>query len=143
MNSSVTLSDYDQAQFLIYGVEQSTQPMTATPNYLVNLNATYEYEEWGTQCGIFYNLQGESMISGSSAYTVELTPAIYQLAYGTLNVTISQELIEGLRLSLAAKNLLNPEIQTQYRAPDSSSALQSSYTAGISLSVGLTYQIVF
>ncbi len=143
MDSSVTLSSYDKEQFQIYGVDQSTQPMTATPNYLLNLNATYDYKPWGTQIGIFYNLQGESLISGASAYTTEMVPAIYQLSYGTLNFTYTQEIIQGLKFYFAAKNLLNPVIQTQYRTGDSPDEIQSSYTAGIDLSVGLGYRVEF
>ncbi len=143
MTSEVDLSQYDIDQFAIYGSNETTQPMTATPNYLLNLNATYDYEPWGTQVGLFYNLQGESLISGASAYTVELVPAIYQLSYGTLNFTASQEIIEGLRLSFALKNILNPEIQTQYRTNEGVTGLQSSYTAGIDYSFGISYQINF
>ncbi len=51
----------------------------------------------GEQLGIFYNLQGESLISAANPYTTLLTTAIYQLSYGTLNFTFSQELFEGLR----------------------------------------------
>ncbi len=51
----------------------------------------------GEQLGIFYNLQGESLISAANPYTTLLTTAIYRLSYGTLNFTFSQELLEGLR----------------------------------------------
>ncbi len=71
--------------------------MTATPDFIWNINATYENESWGTRLGIFYNLQGESLISAANPYTTLLTTAIYQLSYGTLNFTFSQELLEGLR----------------------------------------------
>lgn len=143
MTSAVQLDQTDIDALATYGVNESTQPMTATPNYLLNLNATYDYDPWGTQIGIFYNLQGQSLISGANPRTSELTPAIYQMPYGTLNFTVSQELIEGLRLSLALKNLLNPIIETQYQTTDGFSAVNSSYTAGINFSVGLSYQMNF
>ncbi len=143
MDSVVELDQYDIDQYAIYGSNETTQPMTATPNYLLNLNATYDNDEWGTSVGLFYNLQGESLISGSTAYTVDLVPAVYQLSYGTLNFTASQEVIDGLRIYVAAKNLTNPEIQTQYRTADGVTALQSSYTAGISCSLGLSYKVEF
>ena len=143
MSSQVTLSDSDAQALATYGVNETTQPMTATPDFIWNINATYQYEPWGTQIGIFYNLQGQSLISAANPYTTLLTPAIYQLSYGTLNFTCSQEIIEGLRFSLAAKNILNPEIQTQYQTSEGITGLQSSYTAGIDFSIGLTYQITF
>lgn len=143
MSSEVTLSDADSEALAVYGVNETTQQMTATPDFIWNINATYEYEPWGTQIGIFYNMQGQSLISAANPHTTLLTPAIYQLSYGTLNFTISQELLEGLRFSFAAKNILNPEIQTQYQTNEGITGLQSSYTAGIDFSIGLTYQISF
>lgn len=143
MTSKVTLSDTDAQALAVYGINETTQPMTATPNYLLNLNAIYEYEPWGTQIGIFYNLQGQSLITAANPHTVLLTPAIYKMPYGTLNFTCSQELLEGLRLSLAVKNILNPVIQTEYQTTDGFTAIQSSYTAGVDFSVGLNYQVDF
>ncbi len=143
MSSQVTLSDADAAALAVYGVNDTTQPMTATPDYVLNLNATYEYKPWGTQIGLFYNLQGTSLITAANPHTTLLTPAIYQLSYGTLNFTYSQELLEGLRLSLGLKNILNPEIQTQYQTSEGITGLQSSYTAGIDFAVGLNYQVNF
>lgn len=143
MESSVTLSDADAAALATYGVTDNTQPMTATPEFLVNLSATYDYEPWGTQVGIFYNYKGDSLVSGATPFTNQLSPAIYQVGYGTLNFTASQELLKGLRFSVNAKNLLNPSINTEYRSYDGFTALNSTYTAGISLSFALTYQNAF
>jgi len=143
MESSVTLSDVDAAALATYGVTDNTQPMTATPDFLVNLSATYDHEPWGTQVGLFYNYKGESLIAGANPYTTLLSPPIYQLGYGTLNFTASQELLKGLRFSFNAKNLLNPNIQTEFRTNDGFTALNSTYTAGIALSFALTYQAAF
>jgi hypothetical protein len=117
--------------------------MTQTPEFLVNLNATYDHEPTGTQFGLFYNYRGDALVSGGVPNLVELTPAIYQLGYGTLNFTMSQAIIDGLRLSLNAKNLLNPVITTEYQTPNGITGLNSSYTAGIDFSIALTYQIAF
>ena len=143
MDSEVTLSDADAAALAVYGVTDNTQPMTATPEFLVNLSATYDYEPWGTQVGLFYNYKGDSLVSGATPFTNLLSPAIYQVGYGTLNFTASQELLKGLRLSVNAKNLLNPSINTEYRSYDGYTALNSTYTAGISFSFALTFQTAF
>jgi hypothetical protein len=144
MNSSVTLAAEDAEALRVYGVNQTTQPMTATPDYLLNLNAIYDAEESGTQLGVFFTYKGDSLISGANPYTTLLTPAIYQVGYGTLNFTASQQLfIEGLRFSFNAKNLTNPLIKTEYRTNEGINGLNSSYTAGIGLSLSLTYQIAF
>ena len=143
MYSSVSLPEVDRQALQTYGFNQDTQPMTATPDFLLNLNATYDWQELGTQVGLFYTYKGQSLVSGANPHTTLLTPAIYQLGYGTLNFTASQALFAGLRLSVNAKNLLNPVIQTQYQTPDGFTGLNSSYTSGISYSLALTYQIAF
>lgn len=143
MTSEVRLSPADQQALADYGVFETTQPMTATPDFLLNLNCTYEIVETGTQLGIFYNFKGDSLVSGANPHTVLLTPAIYQNGYGTLNLTAAQELLAGLKLSMTIKNLLNPEISTEYRTSEGNRGLNSSYTSGIAFSFALTYQITF
>ena len=143
MESSVTLSDEDQEAMQDYGFDESTQPMTATPDYLFNASITYDIEDTGTQVGLFYNYRGQSLVSGANPNGTLLTPAIYQLGYGTLNFTASQELIKDLFFSVNAKNLTNPLIQTQYQTPDGFTGVNSEYTSGIGFSFALTYQVAF
>jgi hypothetical protein len=125
--------------------------MTATPDYLFNVNVTYDYEQTGTQVGIFYNYQGKSLVSGasteSSGFPVpvagDLVPSIYQLPYGTLNFTLQQRLFYGFACSFAAKNLTNPIRETQFESFDGQTAVNSTYTAGIDLTFGLSWQLIF
>jgi outer membrane receptor protein involved in Fe transport len=143
MQSQVTLDPLTTQFLRDYGINDNTQPMTATPNYLLNLNATYDVELTGTQLGIFYNFKGDSLVSGANAFTTLLTPSIYQVGYGTLNFTASQAIVGGLRFTANVKNITNPEIQTQYRTNEGITGLNSSYTAGIAYSFALTYQANF
>ncbi|MFO0963955.1 MAG: TonB-dependent receptor [Phycisphaerales bacterium] len=143
MTSSVQLDQDDIDALRVYGDNSTSQPMTATPDYLFNVNLTYDFEPFGTQFGIFYNYKGESLVSGANPHTTLLTPAIYQLGYGTLNVTLSQQIVGGLKVSASAKNLTNPQIQTQYRMNENITGLNSTYTAGIDFAVALTFQAAF
>jgi len=143
MSSEVTLSKQESDALATYGVKQNTQPMTATPDYLMNVSATYDYDDWGTQLGIFYTMKGDSLISGANPHTNLLTPAIYQIGYGTLNFTASQEIFEGLKFSINARNLTNPDVQTEYRTTEGINGLNSTYSAGIAVSFALTYQVNF
>jgi TonB-dependent receptor len=151
MNSQVQLPEIDQAAFRAYGVDVPSLPMTATPDYLFNVNLTYDYDATGTQVGIFYNYQGKSLVAGASTDSGggpppvpgDLVPSIYQLPYGTLNFTLQQRLIYGFACSFAAKNLTNPIRETQFESFDGQTAINSSYTAGIDLSFGLSWQLIF
>jgi outer membrane receptor protein involved in Fe transport len=143
MTSEVTLSAADRQAFTTYGIAASTQPMTATPEFLLNLNATYEFKPLGTQIGLFYNFKGDSLVSAASPNVAFLAPAVYQKGYGTLNFVASQQIVEGLRIAVQVKNITNPIIETEYRTPDGFTGLNSRYTAGINFSVGLSYQANF
>ena len=53
--AEVTLDALTTDYLHVYGINDNTQPMTATPNYLLNLNATYDVELTGTQVGLMAN----------------------------------------------------------------------------------------
>jgi hypothetical protein len=146
MESSVTLPADQAAELAPFGGGSSI-PMTATPNYLFNTNVTYDFRPTGTQLGIFYNLQGDSLISAASISAqptgTALVPDLYQIGYGTLNFTASQEIIQGLRFNFAAKNLTNPDRQTQYRSFDGNDGLNSTYTTGVDFTFALSYTLFF
>ena len=148
LNSETELPDDLEQQFIDFGSPQGSRPMIQTPEYLLNANVTYEFEEWGTQFGVFWTYKGDTLISGAStnggggSTPTAITPDIYQIPFETLNISIQQRIIDGLTLSFAAKNLTNPDIQTVYRI-DGTDTLQSTYSAGIDFSLGLTYRIDF
>jgi outer membrane receptor protein involved in Fe transport len=146
MESSVTLPADQAAELAPFGGGGSI-PMTATPNYLFNANVTYDFRPTGTQLGMFYNLQGDSLISAASISAqptgTALVPDLFQIGYGTLNFTASQEIIQGLRFNFAAKNLTNPDRQTQYRSFDGNDGLNSTYTTGVDFTFALSYTLFF
>jgi TonB-dependent receptor len=148
LDSQTDLPEDLASQFEAFGSPVGSRPMIQTPEYLLNASVTYEFEEWGTQFGVFWTYKGDTLISGASTNggggspPTAITPDIYQIPFDTLNVTIQQRIIDGLTLSFAAKNLTNPDIQTVYRI-DGTDTLQSTYSAGIDFSLGLTYRIDF
>jgi TonB dependent receptor/Carboxypeptidase regulatory-like domain/TonB-dependent Receptor Plug Domain len=156
MTSEVTLSAQDASAFSNYGVNLTSVPMTGTPDYLFNANVTYDFEPWGTQLGLFYNYQGKSLISAATTDATPsppaapgiqtgtlLVPSIYQLGYSTLNFTLRQPLLWGFAFNFAAKNLTNPVRETQYETVDGQTGINSSYTAGVDLQFGLSFQLIF
>jgi len=146
ISSEVTLPDDEAAAFAAIGFPIESRDMTAAPAYLLNANLVYEWEPLGTQLGLFYTVTGDTLQTGAGIDTGNFVPSIYSLPYGTLNFTLQQKLGEYLKLSFQAKNLLNPEIETVYRSdylPGGSDILNTSYTAGIDFSVGLSFQMTF
>jgi TonB-dependent receptor len=144
IRSQVTLPADEAADFAAAGYPLTTRDMTATPQYLLNLNSTYDIAESGTQLGLFYNIQGDTLVAGDGVSGVAFIPAVYALPYGTLNFTIQQSIGEHWKIFFQAKNILNPEIQSVYRSQYlPSDILYTSYTAGVDFAIGASFQMNF
>ncbi len=122
----------------------SSRPMTGAPDYIYNLFLTYEFESTGTQFGVFYTMTGDTLVAGAGEADGNFVPSIFATPVDSLNITISQKLGKHFVLQFQAKNLTNPEIQTVYRSQYiGSDVLNTSYTAGIDLSLSLRAQFEF
>lgn len=143
IRSQVDLPADEIEEFDQVGFPTASRAMTGTPEYLLNFNATYDYDPLGTQIGVFYTVQGDTLLEGAGATQGNYIPDVYAIPYGTLNFTIQQKLSDHWKLFFQAKNILNPEIQTVYRSPYFPDVLQTSYTAGIDFAIGLGFQMNF
>lgn len=138
IQSEVTLPD-DEADFLEgLGFPESSRDMLNAPEYLYNFNLTYDIKKTGTQVGIFYTVQGDTLVAGAGQSGGLYVPDVYAKEYGTLNFSLSQKIGEHWKLSFKAKNLLDPEIQEVYRSDYlSGDTVKTSYKKGIEYSISL------
>jgi TonB-dependent receptor len=140
ISSQVTLPDDEAAGFDQPGIEapMSSRDMTGAPDYLYNLYLTYDSPPTGTQVALFYTVTGDTLVAGAAQSGGHFVPNVYSTAYDTLNLTLSQKLGQFFVLTIQAKNLTNPEIQTVYRSQYiGDDVTKTSYTAGMEFSVGL------
>ncbi|VGO21406.1 TonB-dependent receptor [Pontiella sulfatireligans] len=126
----------------LYGLDSKERDMEGQPEYLFNINATYDNERFGTSLGLFYNLRGEMLKSGASVGADSqgdsiAIPNVYAKSVGILNFSFSQDLFEHWKLTFQAKNLLNPSIEEVYRDKDED-LFKRSYKQGRSYSLGVT-----
>lgn len=145
ISSNVILPESEQDALAAIGFPQSSRPMVNAPEYLLNLGATWDAEEIKTDFGLFYTLTGDTLVAGAGQADEYYVPEIYSLPVGQLNFTVQHELARGFKCFFAAKNLLNPEIQTAYKSKyiDGGQILNTSYTEGIDFSAGISLQIDF
>lgn len=146
IESSVELSAFDQAQFSLPEISAPTRSrdMTNAPEYLFNLFLTYDLEKLGTQFGVFYTIQGDTLIAGAGQAQGNYVPDVYARQYDTLNFSVFQKLGEHLRLQLQAKNLTDPSIDTVYRSKYiGDDVRRSSFTRGIDVSLTLNLSYSF
>jgi TonB-dependent receptor len=146
LDSEVTLTDEEQNGFASPGIQvpHSTRDMTNAPDHLYNLYATYDIPKTGTQFGLFYTVQGDTLVAGGGEAQGNFVPDLYAKEYDTLNLTLSQKVGRYLVFQFQAKNLTNPKIEEVYRSDAiESDVLHSSYTKGIDYSISLTANFSF
>lgn len=139
IESEVTLSDEDRDLLDNLGFPETERDMLHAPEYLYNANLTYDLEKTGTQVGLFYTVQGDTLVTGAGQSNGNYVPSVYAKEYDTLNFSLSQKIGKQWRLGFKAKNLLNPEIQEVYRSDYvEEDAVKTSYKKGIDYSLSLS-----
>jgi len=142
MNSEVTISDKTQSTLALNDYPQTTRDMRGMPDYLYNLNLTYDIEKTGTRLGLFYMFQGETLEAGATQSKGNYVQSVYAKEYGTLNFSLSQKIGEHWTLGFKAKNLTNPKIETVYHADQyvDEDKTKTSYSKGIEYSINVSYE---
>jgi len=146
LESEVTLPDDEVAGFEDPSIAapMTTREMTGAPQFLFNLYSTYDLASTGTQLGLFYTVQGDTLVAGAGQSDGNFIPSLYATQFDTLNMTVTQNLGRFFRLFFQAKNLTNPEIQTVYRSEFiGDDVLHTSKTLGVELSIGIGAEFGF
>lgn len=140
IDSTVTLSEDQQAEFTHPNVNapQTERPMTNAPEHLYNLYLTWDIESTGTQFGLFYTIQGDTLLAGAATSDFNFVPDVYATQFDTLNFSFVQRLGKHFRLQFQAKNLTDPLIQSVYRSEYiEQDVLHTSFSRGIETSISL------
>lgn len=146
ISSQVTLpadeaAGFDQPNIL---APMSNRDMTNAPDHLYNLYMTYDSALTGTQVGLFYTVQGDTLLAGAGQSNGNFVPNVYASEYDTLNLSVSQSLGKHFKLQFQAKNLTNPAIETVYRSRFiGGDVTKTSFTKGIEYSIGLSAEFTF
>lgn len=145
IDSEVTLPASEQAVFASPAIQQprSTRDATAAPESLFNLSLTYDIEATRTRVGVFYTVTGDTLAAGAGENNGNYVPDVYSTRFDNLNVTVSQKLGSWASLKLQAKNLTDPDIETEYRTPDGQRQTKTSFTRGVDYSLSIGGEINF
>ncbi len=141
IDSEVTLPDDEAAAFADVGVPTKHRDMTNTPEFLYNLNMTYEHPKYGTRVGVFYTVRGDTLVEGGVALGRGYVPDVYEKEYGSLNVGVSQPIGEQTKVALQIKNLTNPTIERVYRSDAiDGDATKTSYKRGVDVVLSMEHE---
>jgi len=117
LDSEVQVPEEEQESLAPYGLAEETRRLQGQPEYVANANLTWESEKTGTSAGVFFNVVGETLLSGA-ARGEDGTPNAYEGRLAILNVTAQQRLRKGWSLAFQAKNLTAPTRRSFYLTPD-------------------------
>jgi TonB-dependent receptor len=138
IESSVDLPEEERLGLQSIGIDSAERRLLGQPEYLFNVNLTYDNDRTGTSFGIFYTITGETLVSGE-ALAEGYIPNLYELRTDSLDVSFEQRLGKVWRLTLRAKNLTDPLIRRAYRVDWINEPIpQVEYRRGMDFSVGLT-----
>jgi TonB-dependent receptor len=144
IDSEVTLPKSEIHNFAESGVRLHKRDATGAPEHLYNFNVTYDLAATDTQFGLFYTVQGDTLIAGATQTVGHFVPNVYAKEYDTLNVSIAQKIAKYFRIQVQGKNLTNPKIETVYRGGEiGDDRKKTSYTRGIEYTLSLVADIPF
>ncbi len=150
IDSRVTLTDEEITSFNdpLVNAPLQTRDMTGAPEHLYNLYVTYDIAPTRTQLGLFYTVQGDTLVSGAAVSDAEadrnFVPSVYAKQFDTLNFSLQQALGDYLTLTFRARNLTNPSIDTVYRSEYiDGDAVRTSFTRGIDYSLSIGARLTF
>jgi outer membrane receptor protein involved in Fe transport len=141
---SLTQAEIDQFNQPNIAAPMTTRDMTNAPERLFNLFLTWDNEESGTQVGLFYTIQGDTLVAGAGESNGNYIPNVYAKEFDTLNLSVFQRIGEHMRLQLQAKNLTDPQIETVYRSEYiGDDVRRTSFTRGIDVTLTLNLSYSF
>ena len=139
IDSEVTVPEGQALEFERLGVPLTTRDMTNAPDHLYNVYLTYDIERSGTQLGLFYTVEGDTLTAGAGTVGNTFVPSVYSKEYGTLNMSLFQKVGKHFVLRFQAKNLTNPEIEQVYRSEFiGDDVTRTSYTKGVEFELGFS-----
>lgn len=146
IESDVTLTQEEIDGFNLPAIDapMTHRDMTNAPESLYNTFVTWENERLGTRLGLFYTRTGDTLVSGAGQANDRYIPNVYQVAFDSLNFSLSQRLSDHIDFQFQAKNLTNPDIEQVYRSPYiGDDVTKISFTRGIDLSIGIGGRVTF
>jgi outer membrane receptor protein involved in Fe transport len=110
-----------------------TRQLQGQSPYILNLNAGYDNPESGTSVNVFFNRFGDRLQT-VSANGVD----IFERARSTLDVNVSQRLLQGITASFSVKNILDSDevVSQEFKGTE---YINDARPLGRSFSVGVSY----
>lgn len=118
---------------------ESSRKMAGQAPYIINAGLSYKGAENALECGLYYNVQGETLLLVGLG---DRTDA-YSVPFHSLNLTVNKSFGAEKRLKLGLKigNLLGQKKQKIFKSYQAKDAFLSRMNPGTSFGISLGYRI--
>ncbi len=140
LDTEVLVPDAERMSLESFGLDEVTRRLQGQPEFLLNANLTYDDPDRGWSGGLFYNLVGETLLTGAARGVEDGNPNVFEQQRGVLNLTLTKDFGEHLSLRFRGQNLLREDFGTIYRIPDGSEATKIRRETPMRLGLGLSYR---
>ncbi len=121
LDSSVDVPVIEQQSLGKFGLNEEQRRLQGQPDHIFNATISYDNDRLGIQSGLFYNVTGETLLTGAAAGDSGGVPNSFTETYRTVDFTYSQKIVKGkvdVSVTLKAKNFMEPQRTSVYRTPD-------------------------
>jgi TonB-dependent receptor len=116
-------------------LRSTDRPLTNQAPWVINTALDYDNQDIGLQVRLLYNIIGRRLAFPSE----NPVPDIYQQPRHDLGATVSQRIIEGLRVKLTGRNLINDDYRYTYGTTDGDDKLHRRWREGIQAALSASY----
>ncbi len=135
IDSQVSIPDAEMASIRLQEPGARNQrELLGQSAYMFNTDLTWERRASGTMATMSFNIVGRRL----SLVQFGSLPDVYEQPAPSLNLVFSQQLWRGLRLKLAAKNLIDPD-RKKTIGPANTGLIYERYRNGRTFALSLTY----
>lgn len=142
IESEVDVPQTEQDALAVFKLDEPTRRLQGQPDYVFNVNVTWDNPDTDTSVGIFYNRVGEILLAGSARVFGDPgggIPNVFEQPMGFLNFNVTQGVGSDLQLTFKAKNLLQPDRRVLFRTPSGEELPKEVRYTPARYSVALTY----
>ena len=128
LDSSVDVPLLEQQSLATFGLDEEERRLQGQPDHIFNASISYDNDRRGIQSGLFYNVTGETLLTGAATGVNGGVPNSFAETYRTVDFTYSQKIVRGkvdVSVTVKAKNFMEPERTTIYRTPDEQEVIKT------------------
>ncbi len=110
--------------------------MAGQAPYIINAGLQYEDFDKGLEAGLFYNVQGETLILVGGSGT---NPDVFSEPFHSLNFNLNKSIGDRVSLNFSVSNILNDVREEFYQAFNATEQLYTRFSPGTAVGFGFKY----